>query len=66
MESSRSGEILKTMSKFVFQFLSIKTSLPIFFFSHASMEFEYSLVKWFSRQFSVGLRISIHFDVLYN
>ena len=30
------------------------------------MEFEYSLVKWFSRQFSVGFMYSIHFDVLYN
>ena len=30
------------------------------------MEFDYSLVKWFSRQFSVGFMYSIHFDVLYN
>ena len=56
VESSRPVKFLKTISNIslFFQFLSIKTSLPIFFFSHASMEFEYSLVKWFSRQFSVG------------
>ena len=58
---------LKTMSKFVFQFSWIKTSLSLFFFSHGSMEFEYSPVKWFSRQFSVGFTyFHIQFDLLYN
>ena len=55
VESSRSDEILKNSKKFVFQFLSIKTSLALFFVSHVSMKFEYtSLVKSFFRQFSVG------------
>ena len=40
--------------KFVFQFLSIKTLLALFFVSHVSMKYEYSFVKSFFRQFSVG------------
>ena len=51
MESLRSDEIFK---KFVFQLLSIKTSLALFFASHVSMKFEYSVVQSFFRQFSVG------------
>ena len=49
-------KFLKTISKFIFQLLSIKKLLTLFFFSHANMEFEYRLVKLFSRQFSVGFR----------
>ena len=51
MESLRSDEIFK---KFVFQLLSIKTSLALFFASYVSMKFEYSVVQSFFRQFSVG------------
>ena len=54
MEYSRSDEILKNSKKFVFQFLSIKTSQALFFVSHVNKKFDYSLVKLFFRQFSVG------------
>ena len=56
VESSRPVKFLKTISNIslFFNFYRSKRRCLFFFFSHASMEFEYNLVKWFSRQFSVG------------